>query len=168
MSIQIKSLLEYSRIGQSQFKECTDCNLIAENVKESLAISIEKKKAEIEFKDLPNLMLYAMEFESLLQNLVSNAIKYVGKNKIPKIKIWAVKEKNFWKFAIQDNGIGVSKDNHHKIFILFKRLHNHMEFQGTGIGLAHCKKVVEMHKGEIWLESDPGHGSTFYFTLKIT
>ena len=167
MSIQIKSLLEYSRIGQSKSKEYTDCNLLVKNIIQSLSNSIENSRAEIEVEDLPNLTLFKMEFQSIFQNLISNAIKYVPKGRTPKIKIWAIKEKQHCKFAIQDNGIGVSKDNYQKIFIVFKRLHRQTEYPGTGIGLAHCQKVVDMHKGNIWLESEPGAGTTFYFTINI-
>ena len=167
MSIQIKSLLEYSRIGQSKSKQFTDCNLLVTNIIQSLSNSIEKSKAEIEVSDLPNLILFKMEFQSIFQNLISNAIKYVPQGRKPRIKIWAVKDTQHWKFAIQDNGIGISEYNYEKIFIVFQRLHTQTEYQGTGIGLAHCKKVVEMHKGNIWLESEPGAGTTFYFTINI-
>jgi light-regulated signal transduction histidine kinase (bacteriophytochrome) len=100
----------------------------------------------------------------LFQNLISNSIKY-RKEEIPKINISAIKESNQYLFTVKDNGIGMSPDHLKKIFTIFQRLHTKEEYEGTGIGLAIAQKIVHQHSGEIWVESEQGKGSTFYFTI---
>ncbi len=166
MSLQIKSLLEYSRIGLSNNKILVDCNLLMKEVQQSLSSIIRKNKAELVIGKLPRIKVYKEEFISLVQNLISNGIKFQKNGYPPEIKIDALEKNGHWEFSIQDNGIGIAKEHKNKIFTIFQRLHSREDYEGTGIGLAQCKKIVELHKGEIWVESESDMGSTFYFTIK--
>ena len=107
-----------------------------------------------------------MEIKQLFQNLISNAIKFRKKGVNPSIQISATRERDSFHFAIADNGIGIPKEHHERIFIIFQRLHNRTEYEGSGIGLSHCKKIIDLHKGRIWLESEAGEGTTFNFTIQ--
>src|SRR5581483_6196015 len=108
---------------------------------------------------------FSTELKLLFQNLISNSIKFQKAGVPPIIQITAQKENSYWHFMFTDNGIGIDRQYQHRIFIIFQRLHNRSEYEGSGIGLAHCKKIVELHGGKIWVESEPGKGSTFHFTL---
>lgn len=107
-----------------------------------------------------------MEITLLFQNLLSNAIKYRHKDRNPLIKISAHEEDRFWLFTVEDNGVGVDPRYEDKVLSLFKRVPGNNGVEGTGIGLPQCKKIVEQHQGELWFESEFGHGSIFYFTLR--
>jgi PAS domain S-box-containing protein len=163
----IKGLLDYSRIGkEKKFVEVNYNELIA-NVLADLEIFIKESNAKINVQPLPVLYSNPTEIRQLFQNLINNAIKFSPKGATPEITITAEKQKDEWRFAVTDNGIGISEENRDKIFVIFKRLHNRSEYEGTGIGLSHCKKIVEQHGGKIWVESEPGKGSTFYFTIPV-
>ncbi len=157
----IKDLLDFSAIGINTQISTIDCNLLLEGVKRDMHAT----NATITVHQLPVIKGYEIELRLLFQNLISNGIKFQKKGKSPIIDISAEREGNYWKFAIKDNGIGIEPEYQDKIFMLFKRLHSRDEYEGTGIGLAHCKKIVEIHKGNIWVESKPGIGTTFYFTI---
>jgi light-regulated signal transduction histidine kinase (bacteriophytochrome) len=118
-------------------------------------------------QELPQILAYATELRLLFQNLISNAIKFSKKDVSPEIIISAAKRDKDWLFSVKDNGIGIREQDKEKIFILFKRIHDRDEYVGTGIGLAHCKKIVDMHRGKIWVESNIESGSTFMFTIPI-
>jgi two-component system, chemotaxis family, sensor kinase Cph1 len=113
---------------------------------------------------LPCLMVDETQLSQLLQNIIINGIKYHGTDP-PYIHVSAKEEKNEWVFSIKDNGIGIEKQFYERIFGIFQRLHSRDEYSGTGIGLAICRRIVERHNGRIWLESEPGKGTTFYFSL---
>ena len=132
---------------------------------DDLAVSINDSGAEIKSDSLPVINGYPTEIKQLFQNLLINAIKFREKNSSPKINITVFKIHGFWQFAFADNGIGIDKQHYDKIFIIFQRLHNRTEYKGSGIGLSHCKKIAELHHGKIWVKSELGKGSTFYFTL---
>lgn len=166
MSILINDLLEYSRIGRlNTATQIVDCNDILEIVKKNLQTEIEKTQAIFTIGNLPVIKSSFTYMVQVFQNLAGNALKFRS-NRKPEIEITAVRaENNFWKFSIKDNGIGMEAQHLERIFIIFQRLHTREEYSGTGIGLAISKKIVEFHGGNIWVESKPGEGTTFYFTL---
>jgi light-regulated signal transduction histidine kinase (bacteriophytochrome) len=165
MKVLIKDLLDYSRIGRQKQVQEVDCNRVLAHVLEDLNKSITDEDAIIEAGQMPLVSGYASEIQQVFQNLVINAIKFRKKDTIPEVMISARPLKGYWEFAIKDNGIGMDEKHSERIFIIFQRLHNRGEYKGSGIGLAHCKKIVELHGGRIWVKSAPGQGCTFYFTL---
>ena len=166
MEMLISDLLAYSQAARtsSTTEEFVDTNQILETVKKNLATSIEETAAEITTSDLPVVRGDAVPLVHLFQNLVSNALKYRSK-RTPALRISAVRNGDLWRFSVEDNGIGIPKEFQTQIFGIFKRLHDRAEYPGTGIGLAICQKIVERYGGRIWVESQPGLGSTFLFTL---
>ncbi|MCW3090567.1 MAG: sensory transduction histidine kinase [Ferruginibacter sp.] len=165
MKVLINDLLDYSRIGSKNEMEIVDCNKILQVVIADLHTAITDSSAEINWKPLPVIKGYPTEIKQLFQNLVINAIKFRKKATIPRINISAERNDDRWTFAFSDNGIGIDKSHSERIFIIFQRLHTRSEYQGSGIGLSHCKKIVELHHGKIWVDSVKGEGSTFYFTI---
>lgn len=165
MKVLIKDLLEYSRIGRKKELGEVDCNKILNEVLGDLGAAITEADAEISSQVLPVINGYPTEIKQLFQNLIINAIKFSKKNSSPQIKISAENIKGYWQFSFADNGIGIEEKYNERIFEIFQRLHTRTEYEGSGIGLSHCKKIVELHKGKIWVESTPGKGSIFYFTL---
>lgn len=165
MKVLIQDLLDYSRIGRKKELEQVDCNIILKEVLADIDVAIKETQAEINFCRLPVIKGSATEIKQLFQNLIINAIKFRRENESPVINICARKKNRYWEFSCRDNGIGISDEHSERIFIIFQRLHTRSEYEGSGIGLAHCKKIVEMHGGKIWLESEPSCGSTFYFTI---
>lgn len=162
----IDDVLTHSKIikkGDSQ--NPINTNNVIEDVKSNLKLSFNESNAELNYKDLPNVSVEKIHLIQLFQNLISNAIKYRKKDVPLKINISAKKDNNKWLFSVNDNGIGISKENSEKVFEIFRRLHGREEYEGTGIGLANCKKIVELYDGKIWLEGEEGQGSTFFFTL---
>jgi signal transduction histidine kinase len=166
MEMLIRDLLAYSQAGRfSAPPECTvDIREVIETVKKDLATTIEETQAEISMSPLPVIRGDSVPLMHLFQNLLSNALKYRSERK-PRIRIAACKDGGHWRFTVEDNGIGIPKEFHTQVFGIFKRLHDRSEYQGTGIGLAICQKIVEKYGGKIWVESELGRGSTFSFTL---
>jgi signal transduction histidine kinase len=163
----INDLLEYSRVGtKGKEFEPVDCNNVLDTVLTNLETNINETDAVMTHEKLPVVMGDDTQLGQLFQNLISNAIKFRS-DEPPKIDISAEKKDNEWVFSIRDNGIGIEKQYAQRIFLLFQRLHGIDEYSGTGIGLAVCKKIVERHGGIIWVESEAGIGSTFYFTLPL-
>jgi len=165
MQTIVNDLLDYSRLGKDRVLKKVNCTEIMTTVLEDLSASILDSKAEIWIDHLPELIAYPTEIKLLFQNLVSNAIKYGKKGVPPFIHVSAERDCSAWKFSILDNGIGIEEKHIKKIFMLFQRLHTRDKYEGNGIGLAHCKKIVQLHSGKIWVESIPGEGSIFYFTI---
>jgi signal transduction histidine kinase len=165
MKTLIKDLLDYSRIGREKEASSVDCNQLLDEVLADLDKSIRESGARITSGSLPVLRAYPTELKLLFQNLIANAIKFRHPERPPEISVFAVQDNGRWKFAISDNGIGIEEQFLDRIFIIFQRLHNRTQYEGSGIGLAHCKKIVEVHEGQIWVESTPGQGSRFYFTI---
>lgn len=165
MKTLIKDLLDYSRIGNQDEMIPVDCNEILNNVKADLHRAIKDAGAKIISENLPVIMGYPTDIKQLFQNLLINAIKFCKRGTIPLISISAKSKEGYWHFSFTDNGIGIDSVHTDRIFIIFQRLHTRTEYQGSGIGLSHCKKIVELHNGKIWVESELGEGSTFYFTI---
>ncbi len=163
MSNLIFYLLEYSRVGKNVSKSAIDCNLLVQEILTDLTADIQESHAEIHVKKLP--VVYSCDLKSVFQNLISNAIKFRKKDIPLVIHISATDKGKDFLFTIKDNGIGIEKEYHERIFIIFQRLHTRVEYEGTGIGLSQCKKIIEQQGGKIWIESEPPKGSTFYFTI---
>ncbi len=165
MNNLLEDLLAYSRIStHNQKKELINMNEVVEGVMASLQLTIKQKNATIHIQQLPQIDVNRSQMGQLYQNLISNAIKFAA-NDTPTINISAQKNGSMYLFSVKDNGIGISPEHQQKIFDMFSRLHTRQEYEGTGIGLATCKKIVERHGGTIWVESEINEGSTFYFTL---
>jgi len=161
----IQDLLSYSRLTtrgkEPQFTQAeAACNAALENLRES----IKNSKAEVSIGPLPTVLADATQLAQLFQNLIGNAIKYRNKRR-PEIRVDARPNGHEWVFSVQDNGIGIEPQYFERIFQMFQRLHTRKDYSGTGIGLAICRKIAERHGGKIWVESLPGQGSTFLFTI---
>ncbi len=161
----IDDLLAFSRLNTEteEFKE-TNLETVLNEVLTTFNSSIGENDVLITHNNLPTVMADPTQINQLFQNLLSNAIKFRG-NRSPKIHLDAEELEDDWKISISDNGIGISPLNQKKIFNVFTRLHTRQEYEGTGIGLSICKKIVQRHGGRIWVESEKGKGSTFYFIL---
>ncbi len=169
MQTLINDLLSYSRVGTStQDWKSVDCEKIVQNVLINLHLSIVQSHAVITYDALPKVNADPSQLTQLFQNLISNAIKFRREKAAPQIHIGVEGTDGHWLFSVQDNGIGMEVQYLERIFIIFQRLHSKIEYPGTGIGLAVCKKIVERHGGDLRVESQPDHGSTFYFTMPQT
>ncbi|MEZ4884516.1 MAG: PAS domain S-box protein [Chitinophagales bacterium] len=162
----INDLLNYSTIGKYSNPKLTNLNDLMRDIVVDYSVVIKKKNAIISFDNLPIVKGHQTELRSLFQNLISNALKYQKPNIPPSITIGFNAEKDHWQFSVSDNGIGIASEHHEQIFVIYKRLNNrHQHERSTGIGLAHCKKVVELHGGKIWVTSVLGEGATVHFTI---
>ncbi len=167
MAHLIDDLLQYSTIEQSDMDlEPTDMNQVLDTVRQNLAASIASLQASVSSDRLPTIRANGTQMVQLLQNLVANALKFHGPE-APRIHVSAEKRGAAWQFSVQDNGIGIEPQYADRLFQMFSRLHSSAEYEGTGIGLATVKRIVERHGGTVWFESEPGHGSTFFFTIPI-
>jgi light-regulated signal transduction histidine kinase (bacteriophytochrome) len=163
----INDLLAYSHVGtRDKPFEVTDCYSVLGQAIANLRPGIEANHAIIANDDLPSVMVDASQMVQLFQNLIGNAIKFCGERS-PRIHVSARQKGDEWVFSVQDNGIGIESQYKEKIFVVFQRLHAPEEYPGTGMGLAICKKIVERHGGRIWVDSESGKGSTFYFTIPV-
>ena len=173
----IDALLQYSRLGRSKKYEDVNCMSLLDVLTKDLQAKIQETNAEIKYEGLPILKGNEVELRLLFQNLITNGIKFRSPNVIPKINITCKKvfdsgdiikqEQKIWVFSVTDNGIGIAKEYQHRVFAIFQRLHSRSEYEGSGIGLAHCKKIVEAHSGKIWFTSTKGEGTTFSFSIPI-
>jgi len=163
----INDLLTFSRVGsRGKPFEAVDCNRMLQDALEDLQFAIEESGASITHDELPTVQADPSQFHQLLLNLLSNAIKFHSAQK-PAIHVSAHRQDNEWLFSVRDNGIGIAQEFFERIFVIFQRLHSREEYPGTGIGLAVCKRIVERHHGRIWVESEPGQGSTFWFAIPV-
>ncbi|MEL6864048.1 MAG: ATP-binding protein [Bacteroidota bacterium] len=161
----IHAILEYSRIGNNKLLETFDCNEVLAGVLIDLSRSIEESGGSIYYKNLPTITGYKAEFAILIQNLISNALKFRQANRPPIVTISVEEHSAHFHFQICDNGIGIEQKYADKIFHLFSRLHSKTAFEGTGIGLTHSKKIVELHRGKIWVSSNGAEGTCFHFYI---
>ena len=165
MQALITDLLAYSRVGtQAKPLKPIDCRVAFDRAISNLQLAIDESSAIVTRTALPTVTADESQLVELFQNLISNAIKFHGK-KPSEIHVDAEQKKKHWLFSVRDNGIGIDPQYFDRIFLIFQRLHNRKEYPGTGIGLTVCKKIVERHGGRIWVESEPGKGTTFFFTL---
>ena len=165
MQTLIDDLLAYSRIGTRANAIATaNCEFVLQEALDDLAVAMKESQAVVTHDPLPIVRADATQLAQLFQNLIANAIKFRG-DRAPRIHVSATHVGDAWRFSIADNGIGMEPQYFERIFMVFQRLHTRKKYQGTGIGLAICKKVVERHGGRIWVESQFGSGATFFFTL---
>jgi signal transduction histidine kinase len=163
MKVLINDLLNYSRVGRTLSRTLVDVNTVLDAALADLNTAITESGAVITRDPLPKVWANPGQLGQVLNNLVLNAIRFRGEA-APRIHISAQGQGEFWRLAVADNGIGIDAKHHDRIFIIFQRLHGR-DRPGTGIGLAICRKIVELHGGKIWVESEPDKGSTFYFTM---
>ena len=163
----IDDLLEYSRVS-SQTKQYENVNIekILDNVLKNLSISIIENNVRVTYESLPNILADKNQMLQVFQNLITNAIKFRG-DKSPEVNISAYKNQNEWIFSVSDNGIGIKPEHQKQIFAVFKRLHTKEEYPGSGIGLSITQKIIKQHGGQIWVESESGKGSIFYFSIPV-
>jgi PAS domain S-box-containing protein len=165
MQALIEGLLEYSRVGtRGNVQAPTSAADALKIALQNLQTRIQESGAVITSDALPTVQADAMQLTRLFQNLISNAIKFCSERP-PQIHVGSRRKEDAWLFWVRDNGIGIEPQYNERIFLIFQRLHTRTKYPGTGIGLAICKRIVERHGGSIWVESQPGQGSTFYFTL---
>ena len=161
----VQDLLTFSRVGRQQLSlQRIDCNIVLQTALTNLEAAIQESHAVVERAELPVVTADSSQLVQVLQNLIGNAIKFRG-SEAPVIRVSAESQTKEWVFSVADNGIGIAAEYAEDVFVIFRRLHTRAEYVGNGIGLAICKKIIEQHGGRIWFESEPGHGSTFRFTL---
>ncbi|MGC1309111.1 MAG: ATP-binding protein [Phormidesmis sp.] len=166
MSRLIQDLLAYAKVGAGeQPNEPVDCNQLVQAITAEIAPTVEAAQAEITLQTLPTVIGKPSQLRQLFQNLLSNALKYRSSDRALQVTLSAERQTEAWCFSVQDNGIGIEPAHFDEIFQIFQRLHSREEYPGTGIGLATCKKIVENHRGRIWVASEPDAGTTVYFTL---
>jgi light-regulated signal transduction histidine kinase (bacteriophytochrome) len=167
MKLLLEDLLAYSRSVHTSMEDIgiIDANAVLSKVLVNLKNAIEESQAVVEVSKLPTVRMHEFHLTELLQNLISNAIKYRGSD-LPRIEVGARPDPDFWVFWVADNGIGIAPEYAKQVFGLFKRLHGSDSYEGTGVGLAICERVVERYGGSIWVEPRSPKGSTFYFKVR--
>jgi light-regulated signal transduction histidine kinase (bacteriophytochrome) len=170
METLVRDILTYTHTAQAAWEEArpTDARSVFKKVLADMRTAVEETSATIEIGDLPVVQAQESHLGRLFQNLLSNSLKYRG-SQTPRIQVHAKPESagGFWRFSFSDNGIGIDPRYHQQVFALFRRLHSSAQYEGSGIGLAICRKIVERYGGRIWVESQTGNGATFHFTLPV-
>jgi PAS domain S-box-containing protein len=168
MEALLRDLLIYTQATQiDKPAQPTDATGPLRTALESLAGAIFESGAKVTFDSLPSVPVHSTHLQQIFQNLIGNAIKYRRSGVAPRVHIAAQRQNGEWQLSVSDNGIGIESEYKQRIFSLFKRLHAGTEYSGTGIGLSLCQRIVERYGGHIWVESEPGNGSTFFFTLPV-
>ena len=167
MSSLVSDLLTYTQVASSETEaeQACDATVALRNTLEILGNAIRATEASVTYGELPKVHITESQLQEILKNLIGNALKYRMTGLAPRITIDAKADGSEWVFSVRDNGIGIDPVFHERIFGIFKRLHTTSQYPGTGLGLAICKKIVERHHGRIWVESNLGRGSTFFFSL---
>lgn len=161
----IQDLLAFSRVGtRGKAPEEVEAEKAVADAIKNLKVRIDENEAVVSVGKLPKLLADPNQLTQVFQNLIGNAIKFKGENK-PEILITSKDDGAFAEFAVKDNGIGFDQKHADRIFVIFQRLNNRAQYEGTGIGLSICKKIVERHGGRIWVQTQPGKGTTFFFTF---
>jgi light-regulated signal transduction histidine kinase (bacteriophytochrome) len=165
MRTMINGISTYTRLGKNKnFKPC-NINQIIAGIQQDLNQAIKENNASIKVAPLPTIKCNATAIRQIFQNLIANAIKFHQPNTPPVVQITCREQATHWEFCVADNGIGIHKHKLDAVFQMFTKLHLPTEFEGHGIGLAFCKKIIELHQGDIWIESTPNAGSQFYFSI---
>ena len=166
MRDMIDGLLAYSRVEtQGEPLELVDLEEVVGDVRESLEVKVAESDAEIDVGELPQVRGDGRQLRQVFQNVLDNALRYSGDGP-PRVHISAERNSSMWEVSVRDGGIGIDSNEQHRIFEVFQRLHTQNDHKGSGIGLALCERIVERHGGEIWVDSEPGEGATFSFTLR--
>jgi PAS domain S-box-containing protein len=166
MNVLVTALLDYARLGKDAESALTDVSHLLQEVIDDIGGLVKSSGAEIQVDSMPVLRAFHMEMRQLFQNLIVNAIKFSHQERKPEVRISCIEEMENWHFTVTDNGIGIEKRHFEKVFQIFQRIEpKGRTIPGHGIGLANCKKIVTLHGGNIWVESIPGAGSTFHFTI---
>lgn len=165
MTVLIKGLLEFSRIGNKRETKEVDSKELVRNILLDFDAVLKSVNGDVKVDELPVVRGNPIELRMLFQNLLSNGLKFRKPDTSPIIRVSATDTSSHVEFCIRDNGIGIEQGDYERIFLIFQRLHGVEEFEGTGLGLAYCRKIVELHGGKIWINSKKGIGSSFYFTL---
>ena len=165
MQALVEDLLAFSRVGRQRADlQSTDCNVVVGKAVQNLQTALDESGAQVAHDHLPTVLADGSQLLQVFQNLIGNALKFRGPEP-PAIHVSASQTGREWVFSVADNGIGIAPEHAETIFVIFKRLHTRAEYPGSGIGLSICKKIIERQGGRIWVESQPGQGSTFKFTL---
>ena len=163
----INDLLTYSRVGKEEKPSApTDSRAALDRALANLRVTIAERGAVVVAGQLPMVMGNPPQLTQVFQNLIGNGLKFCKEGQ-PEVRVSAERQGGEWVFSVSDNGIGIDQQYADRIFLIFQRLHKRDEYEGTGIGLAICKKIVERHGGRIWVESEPGKGASFRFTLQM-
>ncbi|WP_138994572.1 ATP-binding protein [Larkinella sp. C7] len=161
----INDLLDFSRVGSEISLRQVDLQELVDEILEEQQAEIQATGAVVDLGTLPTIMGHRTDLKQLFQNLISNALKYRRPDVAPQVSIQVTDEGHQYRFAIRDNGIGIERQYFERVFQIFQRLHGRNQYSGTGIGLATCKKVIDIYGGQIWIDSTVGQGTTFYFTI---
>jgi len=161
----ITGILEHSRLGKSREFLSTDLQELVEDLKAEFSSRSSAAEFTIKAGQLPTIKCLPLEVKTLFRNLMDNALRFKSANREPFVEISCTSQVDRWKFSVSDNGIGIRAEKHQDVFKFFYQLHRKDKYPGNGMGLPQCKKIVELHQGEIWVESIPGQGSTFHFTI---
>lgn len=166
MTSLIRGLLDFSRIGSKRNVQKVDLHNLVQNIVADFDVAMKGTDGSIEFDSLPSLYGNPVELRMLFQNLISNALKFRKEDSPPMVRVKSVDRGGFVEFCVSDNGIGIDAADYEKVFFIFQRLNPTEKYEGSGLGLAYCRKIVELHGGKIWIKSNLGVGSFFYFTIK--